>query len=215
MDKTELFKKFEQFKVIPVVKIDDANDAGPLAEAFVKGGLPCAEITFRTPAAAEAIKKMASRKDMLVGAGTVLSVDTVKKALDSGAVFIVAPGFNPRVVDYCVKSSIPVTPGVVTPSEIEAAMDFGLDVLKFFPAEAMGGLKTLTAISAPYGKVRFVPTGGIDEKNLAAYLGFAKTLCCGGTWIAKADLINEKKFDQIADITKRAVEIAKTVVIKK
>ena len=215
MDKNELFKKFEQMKVIPVVKIDDANDAPPLADAFVKGGLPCAEITFRTSAAADAIKKMASRGDMLVGAGTVLSVDTVKKAIDSGATFIVSPGFNPRVVDYCVKSSIPVTPGVVTPSEIEAAMDFGLDVLKFFPAEAMGGLKTLTAISAPYGKVRFVPTGGIDEKNLAAYLGYAKTLCCGGTWIAKADLINTKAFDKITDITKRAVEIAKTASTKK
>ena len=215
MDKNELFKKFEQMKVIPVVKIDDANDAPPLADAFVKGGLPCAEITFRTAAAADAIKKMASRGDMLVGAGTVLSVDTVKKAMDCGATFIVSPGFNPRVVDYCVKSNIPVTPGVVTPSEIEAAMDFGLDVLKFFPAEAMGGLKTLTAISAPYGKVRFVPTGGIDEKNLAAYLGFAKTLCCGGTWIAKADLINTKAFDKITDITKRAVEIAKTAVVKK
>jgi 2-dehydro-3-deoxyphosphogluconate aldolase / (4S)-4-hydroxy-2-oxoglutarate aldolase len=215
MDKTELFRKFEQMKVIPVVKIDDANDAPPLADAFVKGGLPCAEITFRTAAAADAIKKMASRGDMLVGAGTVLSVDTVKKAMDCGATFIVSPGFNPRVVDYCVKSNIPVTPGVATPSEIEAAMDFGLDVLKFFPAEAMGGLKMLTAISAPYGKVRFVPTGGIDEKNLAAYLGFAKTLCCGGTWIAKADLINTKAFDKITDITKRAVEIAKTASAKK
>ena len=215
MGKNELFKRFEQMKVIPVVKIDDANDALPLADAFVKGGLPCAEITFRTAAAADAIKKMASRGDMLVGAGTVLSVDTVKKAMDCGATFIVSPGFNPRVVDYCVKSNIPVTPGVATPSEIEAAMDFGLDVLKFFPAEAMGGLKMLTAISAPYGKVRFVPTGGIDEKNLAAYLGFAKTLCCGGTWIAKADLINIKAFDKITDITKRAVEIAKTAGVKK
>jgi 2-dehydro-3-deoxyphosphogluconate aldolase / (4S)-4-hydroxy-2-oxoglutarate aldolase len=215
MDKNELFKKFEQMKVIPVVKIDDANDAPPLADAFVKGGLPCAEITFRTAAAADAIKKMALRSDMLVGAGTVLSVDTVKKAVDCGAVFIVAPGFNPKVVEYCVKNGIPVTPGVATPTEIEMGLDLGVDVLKFFPAEAMGGLKTLTAISAPYGKVRFVPTGGIDEKNLPAYLAFAKTLCCGGTWIAKADLINAKAFDQIADITKRAVEIAKAAGVKK
>jgi 2-dehydro-3-deoxyphosphogluconate aldolase/(4S)-4-hydroxy-2-oxoglutarate aldolase len=215
MDKIELFRKFEQLKVIPVVKIDDANDALPLAEAFVKGGLPCAEITFRTAAAADAIKKMASRSDMLVGAGTVLSVDTVKQAVDCGAKFIVAPGFNPKVVEYCVTNGIPVTPGVATPTEIEMGLNMGVDVLKFFPAEAMGGLKTLTAISAPYAKVRFVPTGGIDEKNLAAYLAFAKTLCCGGTWIAKADLINAKAFDQIADITKRAVEIAKMAGAKK
>jgi 2-dehydro-3-deoxyphosphogluconate aldolase / (4S)-4-hydroxy-2-oxoglutarate aldolase len=215
MDKIELFGKFEQLKVIPVVKIDDANDALPLAEAFVKGGLPCAEITFRTAAAADAIQKMASRSDMLVGAGTVLSVDTVKQAVDCGAKFIVAPGFNPKLVAYCVTNGIPVTPGVATPTEIEMGLDMGIDVLKFFPAEALGGLKTLTAMSAPYGKVRFVPTGGIDEKNLASYLAFAKTLCCGGTWIAKADLINAKAFDQIADITKRAVDIAKMAGAKK
>jgi 2-dehydro-3-deoxyphosphogluconate aldolase/(4S)-4-hydroxy-2-oxoglutarate aldolase len=205
MDKTELFTKLKQFRVIPVVKIDDAQNALPLADALVAGGLPCAEITFRTAAAPDAIKKIASRGDIFVGAGTVLSIDMVKTAVDCGAMFIVSPGFNPRVVGYCVQNNIPITPGICTPTEIEAAMECGLDVLKFFPAEAMGGLKTLKAISAPYGKIRFIPTGGIDEKNIAHYLEFSKTLCCGGSWMVKDEFINAQAFDKITAMTKVAV----------
>jgi 2-dehydro-3-deoxyphosphogluconate aldolase / (4S)-4-hydroxy-2-oxoglutarate aldolase len=205
MDKTELFAKLKQFRVIPVVKIDDAQNALPLADALVAGGLPCAEITFRTAAAPDAIEKIASRGDVFVGAGTVLSIDMVKMAVDCGATFIVSPGFNPRVVGYCVQNSIPITPGICTPTEIEAAMECGLDVLKFFPAEAMGGLKTLKAISAPYGKIRFIPTGGIDEKNIAQYLEFSKTLCCCGSWMVKDEFINAKAFDKITAMTKVAV----------
>jgi 2-dehydro-3-deoxyphosphogluconate aldolase / (4S)-4-hydroxy-2-oxoglutarate aldolase len=215
MDKTELFAKLQKFRVIPVVKIDNADDAVPLANALKAGGLPCAEITFRTAAAPEAIKKIAAAGDVFVGAGTVLSIDTVKKALDCGATFIVSPGFNPKVVGYCVQNNIPITPGVCTPTEIEAAMDFGLDVLKFFPAEAMGGLKTLKAISAPYGKIRFVPTGGIDEKNIGPYLEFSKTLCCGGSWMVKDSMINAKEFSKITDMTKIAVAAVNAVQVKK
>lgn len=202
----ELFEKMERLKIIPVVKIESASDAPSLADALIAGGLPVAEITFRTAAALDAIRSIAGRDDILVGAGTVLSVDMAKKAVDAGATFIVSPGFNPKVVEYCITSDIPVTPGVCTPTEIETALEYGLEVLKFFPAEAMGGLKTLKAISAPYNMVRFIPTGGINEKNVSDYLAFNKTLCCGGSWMAKSDLISENSFSRITQLTKEAVE---------
>jgi len=204
-----ILSQFEKMRVIPVVAIENAQDAAQLADTLIEGGLPCAEITFRTAAAIEAMRIMAQRGDILVGAGTVLKVDQVKAAVDVGAQFMVSPGFNPRVVGYCVENNITITPGISTPSDIEAALECGVEVLKFFPAEAFGGLKTLKAMSGPYGTVKFVPTGGISPTNLVEYLQFPKTLACGGTWIAKAALISEGKFDQILDNVKEAVELVK------
>jgi len=204
-----ILSQFEKMRVIPVVAIENAQNAAQLADTLIEGGLPCAEITFRTAAAIEAMRIMAQRGDILVGAGTVLKVDQVKAAVDVGAQFMVSPGFNPKVGGYCVENNITITPGICTPSDIEAALEFGIDALKFFPAEAFGGLKTLKAMSGPYGAVRFVPTGGISPANLVEYLQFPKTLACGGTWIAKAALISEGKFDQILDNAKEAVELVK------
>ena len=207
----EVLRQFEKMRVVPVVAIQKADDAMQLADALIEGGLPCAEITFRTDAAIDAMRIMAKREDILVGAGTVLKVDQVKAAVDVGARFMVSPGFNPKVVGYCVENNIPMTPGICTPSDIEAALDFDLEVLKFFPAGAFGGLKTLKAMSGPYTTVKFVPTGGISPANLAEYLQFPKVLACGGTWVAKSDLISEGKFDEIVQNAREAVKIVKTL----
>ena len=205
----EIIARFETLRVIPVVAIERAGDAMPLADALVEGGLPCAEITFRTSAAAEAIRLLAKRSDLLVGAGTVLSVDQVLTAVDAGAKFVVSPGFNPKVAGYCAENRIAFTPGICTPSDIEAALEFGLDVLKFFPAEAFGGLNTLKALSGPYTAVKFIPTGGITPLNLSAYLHFPKVWACGGTWIAKAGDISAGRFDDILQNVRQAVAIVK------
>jgi 2-dehydro-3-deoxyphosphogluconate aldolase/(4S)-4-hydroxy-2-oxoglutarate aldolase len=207
---SEILEQFKKMRIIPVVAIQDAKDSMQLADTLIEGGLPCAEITFRTAAAIYAMRIMAQRGDILVGAGTVLKVDQVKAAVDAGAQFMVSPGFNPKVAGYCVENNIIITPGISTPSDIEAALDFGLEVLKFFPAEAFGGLKTLKAMSGPYATVKFIPTGGISPKNLLDYLQFSKVLACGGTWVAKSALISEGKFDQILRNTKEAVSLVKT-----
>ena len=204
-----ILDQFEQMKVVPVVAIQNARDAMQLADTLIEGGLPCAEITFRTAAAIDAMRIMAGREDILVGAGTVLKVDQVKAAIDVGARFMVSPGFNPKVVGYCVENDILIAPGICTPSDIEAALDFGLGVLKYFPAEAFGGLKTLKAVSGPYGSVKFVPTGGIGPSNLVDYLRFPKTLACGGTWIAKSNLISDGNFSQILSNATEAVNLVK------
>ena len=201
--------QFNKMRVIPVVAIENAQDAMPLVDALIEGGLPCAEITFRTAAAIDAMRITAQRGDILVGAGTVLKIDQVKAAVDVGAQFMVSPGFNPKVVAYCVENSIPITPGISTPSDIEAALELGVEVLKFVPAEAFGGLKTLKAMSGPYTTVKFVPTGGISPANLVEYLQFPKTLACGGTWIAKSKLISDGRFDQILSNAKEAVELVR------
>jgi 2-dehydro-3-deoxyphosphogluconate aldolase/(4S)-4-hydroxy-2-oxoglutarate aldolase len=206
----EILEKFKKMRVIPVVAIQDAKDSMKLADTLIKGGLPCAEITFRTSAAVDAMRIMAQRGDILVGAGTVLKVDQVKAAVDAGAQFMVSPGFNPKVAGYCVENNIIITPGISTPSDIEAALDFGIEVLKFFPAEAFGGLKTLKAMSGPYATVKFIPTGGISPMNLLDYLQYSKVLACGGTWVAKSALISEGKFDQILRHTKEAVSLVET-----
>jgi 2-dehydro-3-deoxyphosphogluconate aldolase/(4S)-4-hydroxy-2-oxoglutarate aldolase len=206
---SQVLEQFEKMRVVPVVAIQDAKDTMQLADTLIEGGLPCAEITFRTAAALDAMRILARRQDLLVGAGTVLKVDQVKAAVDIGVRFMVSPGFNPKVVGYCVENNITITPGISTPSDIEAALDFGLSVLKFFPAEAFGGLKTLKAMSGPYGSVKFIPTGGIGPGNLVDYLKFPKTLACGGTWIAKSNLISEGKFDLILSNAKEAVELVK------
>ncbi len=207
----EILQQFEKMRIVPVVAIQNAEDSMQLADALIEGGLPCAEITFRTTAAIDAMRIMAKRSDILVGAGTVLKVDQVKAAIDVGARFMVSPGFNPKVVGYCVENNITVTPGICTPSDIEAALEFGLKALKFFPAEAFGGLKTLKALSGPYTTVKFVPTGGIGPNNLVEYLQFPKVLACGGTWIAKSDLISEGKFKSIINNAREAVEIVNQV----
>lgn len=195
-------------RIIPVVAIQDAGDALPLADALIRGGLPCAEITFRTAAAAAAIEAIAKRGDIDVGAGTVLKVEQVKQAVDAGATFIVSPGFNPKVVGYCIDNGIPVTPGVSNPTDIEMALDFGLEILKFFPAEAFGGLKTLKAMSAPYTMMRFIPTGGIGPGNVLDYLKHPKVAACGGSWMVKSDLIAGGQFERITELTREAVAIA-------
>jgi 2-dehydro-3-deoxyphosphogluconate aldolase/(4S)-4-hydroxy-2-oxoglutarate aldolase len=200
--------KILNHRIIPVVAIQDVGHALPLADALIRGGLPCAEITFRTAAAAAAIEAIAKRGDIDVGAGTVLKVDQVKQAVDAGATFIVSPGFNPKVVGYCIDNGIPVTPGVSNPTDIEMALDFGLEILKFFPAEAFGGLKTLKAMSAPYTMMRFIPTGGIGPDNVLDYLKHPKVAACGGSWMVKSDLIAGGQFERITELTREAVAIA-------
>jgi 2-dehydro-3-deoxyphosphogluconate aldolase / (4S)-4-hydroxy-2-oxoglutarate aldolase len=201
------FQKALNLRIIPVVAIHDAQNASALAEALCQGGLPCAEITFRTAAAKAAIQQIAKRSDMLVGAGTVLKVDQAKQAVDSGACFIVSPGFNPKVVQYCLDHQIPVTPGVSNPTDIEMALDFGLQIVKFFPAEAFGGLKTLKAMSAPYTMMKFIPTGGIGPDNLLGYLKHPQVPACGGSWMVKSTLIGEGRFEEITRLTREALEI--------
>jgi 2-dehydro-3-deoxyphosphogluconate aldolase/(4S)-4-hydroxy-2-oxoglutarate aldolase len=200
-----------QMKIVPVVAIHDAGHSNALADALIEGGLPSAEITFRTAAAAVAIRTMAKRGDMLVGAGTVLTIDQVKLAVDAGATFMVAPGLNPRVVGYCQERNIPITPGVATPTDIETALDLGLKILKYFPAEAFGGLKTLKAISAPYTALKFIPTGGINAGNVVAYLEHPKVVACGGSWMVKSALIAAGQFDKIASLTREAVNLVQNM----
>ena len=176
--------QLKNLRVVPVISIDSADDAMPLADTLLEGGLGCAEITLRTPAALDAIKMMAKRGDILLGAGTVLTIDQVKAVMDSGARFTISPGFSQPLAEYCLDNDIIHIPGVCTPSEMQAASGLGLSLLKFFPAEALGGLKTLKAMSAPYQGLEFMPTGGISPENLGVYLGFSKVLACGGSWIA-------------------------------
>jgi 2-dehydro-3-deoxyphosphogluconate aldolase/(4S)-4-hydroxy-2-oxoglutarate aldolase len=205
----DIQNRIKALRIVPVVIMDDAAKAGSLAESLLEGGLPCAEVTFRTAAAAETIRKLTQYKDLLLGAGTVLTVDHVKAAVDSGALFIVSPGFNPKVVGYCVDHRIPVFPGICTPTEIEMGLEFGLDVFKFFPAESFGGLKTLKAVSAPYGQVKFIPTGGIHERNICDYLAFNKVIACGGSWMVPRELISEGRFREITQLISDAVLIVK------
>jgi 2-dehydro-3-deoxyphosphogluconate aldolase/(4S)-4-hydroxy-2-oxoglutarate aldolase len=206
---SQLADELARLKIVPVIVIEDPAAAAPLAGALDAGGLPCAEITFRTAAAAEALRRMRdAAPEMLLGAGTVLTVAQAREARGAGAAFIVAPGFNPAVVDHCLEHDIPVFPGVCTPTDIEAALAHGLTTVKFFPAEAIGGLKYLKAISAPYGMMRFVPTGGINADNLRSYLAFDRVLACGGSWMAPADWIASKSFERIREETARAVGAA-------
>jgi 2-dehydro-3-deoxyphosphogluconate aldolase/(4S)-4-hydroxy-2-oxoglutarate aldolase len=211
----ELLRKFQELGIVPVVVLDNAKDAEPLAKALCEGGLPCAEVTFRTDAAEESIRIMAQKfPNMLVGAGTVLTIDQVDRAVAAGAKFIVSPGLNPKVVKYCVEKNIPITPGVQTPSEIEQALEFGLDVVKFFPAEPAGGLKMIKALAGPYVNLKFIPTGGISTKNAPEYHAYDKILAVGGSWVASKDLINAGKFDEIAKITKESVAMVKAARAK-
>lgn len=206
----EMKAKIRAMKIVPVVKLDDAKDAVPLAKSLVEGGLPCAEVTFRTEAAAESIKKMLEAfPDMLVGAGTVLTTAQVDAAIEAGAKFIVSPGLNPKTVRYCQEKNIPILPGVATASEIEQALELGLDTVKFFPAEVNGGLPAIKALSAPYHMMHFMPTGGVNPQNVKDYLAFDKVFACGGTWMVKDALISGGEFEKIKEMTKEAVDIVK------
>ena len=198
--------------IVPVVVLNNASDAEPLAEALINGGLPCAEVTFRTEAAEDSIKLMSKKfPEMFVGAGTVLTTEQVDRAIGAGAKFIVSPGFNPKVVEYCLKNNYPITPGIMTPTELEMALGFGLDVVKFFPAENAGGLKMIKAMSAPYTMMKFMPTGGINAENVGEYLACDKILACGGSWMVKGDLIKEGNFAEIEKLTAEAAEIVRKV----
>lgn len=201
-------ERIAELKLLPVIRIADLSGAVPLADALIGGGLPAAEITFRTECAAEAIFRIRNAfPEMLVGAGTVLSIDQAKSAAAAGAGFIVSPGSNPAVIGYCAENGIPIVPGCVTPSEIETAMSLGIGTVKFFPAEAYGGVRTISALSAPYRSIRFIPTGGINESNLLSYLKCPSVIACGGSFMAEPSLIEGKRFDSIREATKKAVTL--------
>lgn len=198
--------------VVPVVVLDDAKDAQPLAKALVEGGLPVAEVTFRTAAAEESIRLMSEAyPDMLVGAGTVLTIEQVNRAVKAGAKFIVSPGFDLEVVQYCQNIGVPVFPGVATATEAMMAVKAGLSVVKFFPAETSGGLAAIKGLAAPFTMLSFMPTGGVNAKNLRDYLGFKRIIACGGSWMVKGDLIKAGEFEKIKEMTAEAVALVKEI----
>ncbi len=202
----KILDQLARHRLVPVIALEDAAQADPLASALVNGGLPVAEVTFRTAAAADSIRVMAARGDLLVGAGTVLTPAQVDEARDAGATFIVSPGFNPKVVQHCLDRGLLIVPGVSNPTDIEMALEHGLEVVKFFPAEAFGGLKTLKAMSAPYGNLRFMPTGGISPANVNDYLAFPKVLACGGSWMVKPELYADGNFSPVEVAVREAVQ---------
>ena len=208
----EALATLSRIGLVPVITIDSPRDAVPLAEALLDGGIGCAEVTFRTPSAGEAIHGISSTcGELLVGAGTVLTVEQAEQATQAGARYVVAPGFDPAVVDWCQAHNVPVIPGVATPTEISMALARGLDLLKFFPAEAMGGVPTLRALSAPFASVRFVPTGGITAANLPQYLALPNVAACGGSWMVKESMISAGKFTEIARLSRQARAIVHQV----
>ncbi len=206
MNKEAVLKRIYETGIVPVIAIDDAEKAVPLAKALVAGGLPAAEVTFRTAAAEEAIKRIiAEVPEMLVGAGTVLTKDQADRAIAAGVQFIVSPGFNPEITKYVIDKGMLMMPGTATPGEMEQAMSMGLDVVKFFPAEQNGGVAKLKAVAGPYTGLRWMPTGGVNAKNLLDYLGFNKIIACGGTWMVKKDLIEAENWEEITRLTREAV----------
>ena len=202
----EFLEKLSLAGLVPVIAINDADDAVPLCKALSDGGLPVAEITFRTAAAEESIRRVhEALPNVLLCAGTVLTTEQVDRAVNAGAAAIVSPGLNPEVVKYCLEKGIPVCPGTANPSDIEVALSLGLKTVKFFPAEALGGLKLIKAMAAPYNQMTFMPTGGINENNMLDYLAFDKILCCGGSWMVPGDAVKAKDWDRITSLTKSAV----------
>jgi len=207
-----VLEQIQQLALVPVVVLNDANDAKPLAQALCNGGLPCAEVTFRTDAAEESIRIMTAEfPDMLIGAGTVLTIDQVDRATAAGAKFIVSPGFDPEVVSYCIEKEIPIMPGAITPSEVIQIVKAGLETVKFFPAEAAGGLNMIKSLAAPFPTLKFMPTGGINAKNISDYLKFDKIIACGGSWMVQPSMIAEQKFTEIENLTREAVNAAQAV----
>lgn len=206
----EIIDRISQIGVVPVIRLENAQDAADLAGALTRGGLPCAEVTFRTAAAADSIAAMhKAYPDLLIGAGTVLTPEQADTAIACGARFIVSPGLNPKTVQHCLKKGYPVLPGVCTPSEVEAGLDLGLRYLKFFPAEAAGGVKMIRAMAAPYGNVRFMPTGGVNTDNLKSYLDCKAVFACGGSWMVPGDLLEQRAFDKIEALVRTAAELIK------
>lgn len=202
----DFLEKLSLAGLVPVIAINDAEDAVPLCKALSDGGLPVAEITFRTAAAEEAIRRVhEALPDVLLCAGTVLTTEQVDRAVAAGAAAIVSPGLNPEVVKYCLSKNIPVCPGTANPSDLEVALSLGLHTVKFFPAEALGGLKLIKAMSAPYGSMKFMPTGGINENNMLDYLANPKVVCCGGSWMVPGDAVAAKDWDRITELTRSAV----------
>lgn len=208
---SEIVKQIEDLKVVPVVAIQNLDDAERLADALTAGGIACAEITLRTEAGLPAIELLARRSGFLVGAGTVHNADQAAAVVDAGAKFVVAPGFNPKTVAKCIDKNVPVFPGTSSPTDLEMAMEFGLDIVKFFPAEAMGGVKTLKAFHGPYHTIRFMPTGGVSMTNLRDYLSLPYVIGCGGSWMAKGDLIAAGRFDEITRLAKETVALVKEI----
>ena len=201
--------------IVPVVVINDSQKALSLATAIQAGGLRVIEVTLRTAEAMESIKKIAkSLPDMLIGAGTVRTIVQVDQAIEAGASFIVSPGFSPEVVTYCIEKNIPVIPGCITPTEIEQAANYGLSVLKFFPAQAAGGVEMLKALASPYGNISFMPTGGININNLEDYLSLKNVIACGGSWMVKDDLLDSENFDKITELTEMAVKKVKEIRLR-
>jgi 2-dehydro-3-deoxyphosphogluconate aldolase/(4S)-4-hydroxy-2-oxoglutarate aldolase len=214
MEEKELYAQMEKCGVVPVIAIESPDMSLPLADALIEGGLPVAEITFRTAAAAEVIKKLKKeRPQLFLGAGTILSVENLVQAKEAGAVFGVAPGLNPQIVKKAVDIGFPFFPGVMTPSEVDQGLSYGIKVLKFFPSEASGGTSMLKAVSAPFGHlgIRFIPTGGINIKNLEDYLKMSQVIACGGTWVAKKDVISAGNWDEIRKNAAGVVEVVKRI----
>ena len=211
----EIVKQIEELKVVPVVAIQNLADADRLADALTAGGIACAEITLRTEAGLPAIELLAKRSDFLVGAGTVHNADQAAAVVDAGAKFVVAPGFNPKTVAKCIDKNVPIFPGTSSPTDLEMAMEFGLDIVKFFPAEAMGGVKTLKAFHGPYHTIRFMPTGGVSMANLKDYLSLPYVIGCGGSWMAKGDLVAAGRFDEITRLAKETVALVNEIRVGK
>lgn len=206
----DVFEALRACRVVPVVKLPDAECAEGLGQALLRAGLPCVEVTFRSAAAEAAIRILSAMPGLLVGAGTVRSVDQARAAQRAGARFIVSPGLREDVVRHCVEAGIPVSPGVCTPSEVERALDAGAKVLKFFPAENFGGVGTLKALGAVYPDVPFMPTGGINAENLSRYLALDNVLCCGGSWLADGKLLSERRYEEIEKRSRDAAVLAKS-----
>ncbi|WP_257812625.1 bifunctional 4-hydroxy-2-oxoglutarate aldolase/2-dehydro-3-deoxy-phosphogluconate aldolase [Aggregatibacter actinomycetemcomitans] len=203
----QLIEKFRQLKVVPVIALDNAEDILPLADTLAQNGLPVAEITFRSPAAAEAIRLLRQqRPEFLIAAGTVLAAEQVVAAKNSGADVVVTPGFNPKIVQLCQDLALPITPGVNNPMAIEAALDVGIETVKFFPAEASGGVKMIKALLGPYAQLQIMPTGGIGMQNIKDYLAIPNVVACGGSWFVEKKLINEKSWQEIGRLTKEVAE---------
>jgi len=202
----EMIEKLSMAGIVPVIKVMDAADAVPLCKALSEGGLPVAEITFRSEAAEQAIRNVhEAMPDVMLGAGTVLTTEQADRAVAAGATYIVSPGLNPKVVRHCQEIGVPIVPGCANPSDLETALELGLKTVKFFPAEALGGLKMIKAMSAPYGAITFLPTGGVNENNLLDYLAFSKVIACGGSWMVDANAIEAKDWNSIQTLTKNAV----------
>lgn len=208
-DTPSVHEKITAHRLLPVIALPDADLADPLADALVAGGLPLAEVTLRTDAAKASIRAMAKRGDLIVGAGTVLTVDQAELAVGAGAEFVVAPGTSPSVIEWCQAKGVPIYPGVATPTDITTAVSLGVEVVKFFPAEALGGVKTLKAFAAPFGGVKFVPTGGIGPGNLADYLAIDAVAACGGSWMVSKAWLSERAFDQVESATREAVALVR------